>query len=58
MIKQYFCLFWLKYVENNQSDQSFMTDNAISDTMRSWRGIAKGDLLAASPKKNSQNELF
>ena len=35
-----FCLFWLKYVENNQSDQSFMTDNATSDIMRSWRGIA------------------
>lgn len=35
-----FCLFWLKYVEPNQTDQSFMTDYATSDIMRSWRGIA------------------
>lgn len=35
-----FCLFWLKYVESNQTDNSFMTDNATSDIMRSWRGIA------------------
>ena len=35
-----FCLFWLKYVEPNISDISFMTDNATSDIMRSWRGVA------------------
>ena len=35
-----FCLFWLKYVEANQADQSFMTDNTTSDIMSSWRGIA------------------
>lgn len=35
-----FCLFWLKYVEPNVSNASFMTDNATSDIMRSWRGVA------------------
>ena len=35
-----FCLFWLKYVEPNISDISFMTDNATSDIMRSWQGVA------------------
>lgn len=35
-----FCLFWLKYVENNGKDGSFMTDNITSDIMRSWRGVA------------------
>lgn len=35
-----FCLFWLKYVEPNISDMSFLTDNITSDIMRSWRGIA------------------
>lgn len=35
-----FCLFWLKYVEPNNSDVSFMTDNITSDIMRSWRGVA------------------
>ena len=35
-----FCLFWLKYVEENHSDTSFMTDHVTSDIMGSWRGIA------------------
>lgn len=35
-----FCLFWLKYVEANANDVSYMTDNATSDIMRSWRGVA------------------
>lgn len=35
-----FCLFWLKYVESNGKDGSFMTDNLTSDIMRSWRGVA------------------
>ena len=35
-----FCLFWLKYVEPNTSETTFMVDNISSDIMRSWRGIA------------------
>lgn len=35
-----FCLFWLKYVEPNTLDSSFMTDNITSDIMKSWRGVA------------------
>jgi AAA+ ATPase superfamily predicted ATPase len=35
-----FCLFSLKYVEPNEQDASFMTDNATSDIMKAWRGIA------------------
>lgn len=35
-----FCLFWLKYVEPNQSNISFMADNMTSDIMKSWRGVA------------------
>ncbi len=35
-----FCLFWLKYVESNNADGSFMSDYITSDTMRSWRGVA------------------
>lgn len=35
-----FSLFWLKYVEPNKADTSFMTDNITSDIMRSWRGVA------------------
>ena len=35
-----FCLFWLKYVEANGTDMSFMTDHITSDIMRSWRGVA------------------
>lgn len=35
-----FCLFWLKYVEPNITNNSFMTDNITSDIMKSWRGIA------------------
>lgn len=35
-----FCLFWLKYVEPNMADTSFMTDHITSDVMKSWRGVA------------------
>lgn len=35
-----FCLFWVKYVEPNLSDVSFMTDNITSDIMSVWRGVA------------------
>ena len=35
-----FCLFWLKYVEPNMLDASFMTDNTSSDIMKGWRGVA------------------
>ena len=35
-----FCLFWLKYVEPNQTDTSFMTDHITSDIMKAWRGVA------------------
>ncbi len=35
-----FCLFWLKYVEPNNSDATFLVDNITSDVMRAWRGIA------------------
>lgn len=35
-----FCLFWLKYVEPNNSDSCFMIDNITSDIMKSWRGVA------------------
>ena len=35
-----FCLFWLKYVEPNSTDISFMTDNITAEVMRSWRGVA------------------
>jgi hypothetical protein len=35
-----FCLFWLKYVEPNQSNGSFMTDNMTAQIMENWRGVA------------------
>jgi hypothetical protein len=35
-----FCLFWLKYVEPNQSNGSFMTDNMTVQIMENWRGVA------------------
>lgn len=35
-----FCLFWVKYVEPNLLDVSFMTDNITSDIMSAWRGVA------------------
>lgn len=35
-----FCLFWLKYVEPHKDNGSFMTDNAASDILKSWRGVA------------------
>ncbi len=35
-----FSLFWLKYVETNADDRSYMTDNATSEILRAWRGVA------------------
>ena len=35
-----FCLFWLKYVEKNQENATFINDNFTSDVMKAWRGIA------------------
>ena len=35
-----FCLFWLKYVEPNLADATFMADHITSDIMKSWRGVA------------------
>ena len=35
-----FCLFWIKYVADNQNEASFMNDNCTSNIMRSWRGVA------------------
>lgn len=35
-----FCLFWLKYVEQNCKDSSFMSDNVTSDILKSWHGVA------------------
>lgn len=35
-----FCLFWLKFVEPNQADATYINDNFTSDIMKSWRGIA------------------
>lgn len=34
------CLFWLKYVEKNSKDGNFMLDNATSDIMKAWSGVA------------------
>lgn len=35
-----FCLFWIKYVADNQDEASFMNDNCTSNIMRSWCGVA------------------
>lgn len=35
-----FCLFWVKFVEPNLSDVSFMTDNITSNIMGAWHGVA------------------
>ncbi|MGM9868762.1 MAG: hypothetical protein ACI30R_03930 [Sodaliphilus sp.] len=35
-----FCLFWLKFVEPNQSDATFINDNFTSDIMKAWHGVA------------------
>ena len=35
-----FCLFWLKYVEPNQKDATYVNDNFASDALKAWRGIA------------------
>lgn len=35
-----FCLFWLKFVEPNQADASFMNENFTSDIMKNWKGVA------------------
>ena len=34
------CLFWLKYVEKNQENVTFINDNITSDVMKAWRGVA------------------
>lgn len=39
-----FSLFWLKYVESNQANTNFMTDNMASNIMKSWRGVAFEEL--------------
>ena len=35
-----FCLFWLKYVEPNQNDATFVNDNFTTGIMKGWRGVA------------------
>ena len=35
-----FSLFWLKYVETNTDEPSFMNDNIAGDIMHVWRGVA------------------
>lgn len=35
-----FCLFWLKYVENNGKAAHFMRDNMTNTVMQAWRGVA------------------
>ena len=34
------CRFWIKYVEPNQADASFMCDNATSGILSHWGGVA------------------
>ncbi|MCR5660214.1 MAG: ATP-binding protein [Bacteroidales bacterium] len=35
-----FCVFWLKYVEPNQDNATFVNDTFASDIMKGWRGVA------------------
>lgn len=35
-----FCSFWLKYVEPQGKNPSFVRDNITSDIMSSWKGVA------------------
>jgi hypothetical protein len=35
-----FSLFWIKYVEKNQENATFVNDNFTSDVMKAWRGVA------------------
>lgn len=35
-----FCLFWLKFVEPNQSESTYINDNFTSVVMKSWQDIA------------------
>ena len=35
-----FCLFWLKYVEENSKDAGFISDNMTSDILKAWHGVA------------------
>lgn len=35
-----FCIFWLKYVEPNLTDSTFMSDHITSGIMKAWRGVA------------------
>ena len=39
-----FCLFWIKYVEQNANDKNFLNDNITSSIMDSWKGIAFQEL--------------
>lgn len=35
-----FCRFWIKYVDTNQKEATFMHDNATADILSHWRGVA------------------
>lgn len=35
-----FCLFWLKYVDENSKDAGFISDNMTSDILKAWHGVA------------------
>lgn len=35
-----FCLFWLKYVDPNQTNATFFNDNQATAIMDAWRGVA------------------
>lgn len=35
-----FCLFWLKHVEPNPKETTFMNDHLTSDLMKAWKGVA------------------
>lgn len=39
-----FCLFWLKYVDENVHKSNFMTENISSEILKSWRGVAFEEL--------------
>jgi hypothetical protein len=39
-----FCLFWLKYVDENVHKSDFMTENISSEILKSWRGVAFEEL--------------
>ena len=35
-----FCLFWLKYVEPNVNNSSYLTENITADIITKWKGVA------------------